>query len=194
MMTFVNGITKEEIRLMPREIFNGKILVVDTEKKLKEAIAYLSTCREIGFDTETRPSFSKKTRYKMSLLQCSSDDQCFLIRLNKFKKMPVELEEFLKNDQVIKIGLSLRDDFQGLHFVTKVLPYNFIDLQKYVQQFGIEDMSLQKIYAVMFKKRISKRERLSNWEADILTEAQKMYAAIDAWACLKIYKYLEELK
>lgn len=179
---------------MPREVFEGKIFVVDSEEKLKEAIACLSTCKEIGFDTETRPNFSKKTHYKMALLQLSSDDKCFLVRLNKFDKMPVMLEEFLKNDSVKKIGLSLRDDFQGLHVVTTITPGNFIDLQKYVVQFGIEDMSLQKIYAIMFAKRISKRERLSNWENTDLTDKQKMYAAIDAWACLKIYRFLEMCK
>ncbi|MDR3266930.1 MAG: 3'-5' exonuclease domain-containing protein 2 [Tannerella sp.] len=194
MKKFTAGITKEEISRMPREVFEGKIFVVDSEEKLKEAIAYLLTCKEIGFDTETRPNFSKKTHYKMALMQLSSDDKCFLIRLNKFDKMPVMLEEFLKNDSVKKIGLSLRDDFQGLHVVTTITPENFIDLQKYVVQFGVEDMSLQKIYAIMFAKRISKRERLSNWENTDLTDKQKIYAAIDAWACLKIYKFLEMCK
>jgi ribonuclease D len=193
-MTFTNGITKEEINRMPREVFKGKIYVVDTEKMLKEAITYLSTCKEIGFDTETRPNFSKYTHHKMSLLQFSSDDKCFLIRLNKFKKMPQALEEFLKNDNVKKIGLSLRDDFNGLHSITKITPANFVDLQNYVVQFGIEDMSLQKIYAIMFAKRISKRERLSNWDNKNLTDKQQMYAAIDAWACLKIYRFLETNK
>jgi ribonuclease D len=130
----------------------------------------------------------------MALLQFSSDDKCFLVRLNRFEKMPVALEEFLKNSSVKKIGLSLRDDFNGLHSVTKVIPENFIDLQKYVVPFGIEEMSLQKIYAGAFAKRISKRERLSNWENTTLTEKQKMYAAIDAWACLKIYRFLEKNK
>jgi ribonuclease D len=193
-MTFTNGITKEEINRMPREVFEGEIFVVDTEKKLSEAIMYLSTCREIGFDTETKPNFSKNSHNRMALLQLSSDEKCFLIRLNRFDKMPATLEKFLKNENVKKIGLSLKDDFQGLHSITKITPANFIDLQKYVVQFGIEDMSLQKIYAIMFAKRISKRERLSNWENTNLTDKQKMYAAIDAWACLRIYRFLEMSK
>jgi ribonuclease D len=194
MMICTNAITKEEVRQMPREKFEGEIEIVDTYEKLEEAIAYLSSCKEIGFDTETRPSFSKRMHYKMSLLQFSSNERCFLIRLNKFDKMPDMLENFLKNADVKKIGLSLRDDFHGLHLISKVVPDNFIDLQKYVQQFGIEDMSLQKIYAIVFGKKISKRERLSNWEAETLSEAQKMYAAIDAWACLRIYQFLEKNK
>ncbi len=130
----------------------------------------------------------------MSLIQLSSDDTCFLIRLNKLQKIPVSLELFLKNKDIKKIGLSLRDDFHGLHSLTKVSPGNFIDLQQYVVQFGIEDMSLQKIYAILFGKKISKRERLSNWEADVLTESQQRYAALDAWSCLRIYQFLERSK
>jgi ribonuclease D len=193
-MNFTHAITKDVISQMPREIFPGDIVVVDTEKGVEEALLYLSSSTEVGFDTETRPSFSKKTHYKMSLMQLSSDNTCFLIRLNKFKKMPVSLELFLKNEAIKKIGLSLRDDFHGLNSLTKISPGNFIDLQQYIVQFGIEEMSLQKIYAILFGKKISKRERLSNWEAKVLTESQQRYAALDAWSCLRIYQFLERSK
>jgi len=193
-MNFMQAITKEAISQMPREVFPGRIVVVDAEKELNEALLYLSTFTEVGFDTETRPSFSKKTHYKMSLIQISTEDTCYLIRLNKFKKIPSALEVFLKNEKIKKVGLSLRDDFHGLHSLTDVSPGNFIDLQQYVVQFGIADMSLQKIYAILFGKKISKRERLSNWEAVALTEAQQRYAALDAWSCLRIYQFLERSK
>ena len=104
------------------------------------------------------------------------------------------LESFLKNEKIKKVGLSLRDDFHGLNSLTNVSPGNFIDLQQYIVQFGIVDMSLQKIYAILFGKKISKRERLSNWEAERLTEAQQRYAALDAWSCLRIYNFLEHSK
>jgi ribonuclease D len=193
-MNFTNAITKEEISLMPRESFTGRIVVVDNKVMLEKMLACLSTLEAIGFDTETRPNFSKKTRYRMSLMQLSGEDVCFLVRLNKFKEIPPPLEAFLKNEDVRKIGLSLRDDFHGLHRLTDISPGNFVDLQTYVTQFGIKDMSLQKIYAILFGRKISKRERLSNWEADVLTEPQQRYAALDAWACLRIYQFLECLR
>ena len=52
------------------------------------------------------------------------------------------------------------------------------------------DNSLQRIFAIVFGQRISKGQRLSNWEAIELTNAQQNYAATDAWACLKIYNEL----
>ena len=160
-MNFTHAITKEAISKMPREMFPGQIVVVDTEKKLDDALEQLSSLTEIGFDTETRPSFSKKTHYNMSLIQLSGNDVCFLIRLNKLKKIPPSLEKFLKNKNIKKIGLSLRDDFHGLHSLTKISPGNFIDLQQYVVQFDIADMSLQKIYRSE-ERRVGKECR-SRW-------------------------------
>lgn len=190
-MNFARAITKEAISQMPREVFPGRIVMIENQEHLDKALTFLGSLTEIGFDTETRPSFTKRVHYKMSLMQLAGDDICYLIRLNRFKKIPSLLESFLKNESVKKIGLSLRDDFHGLHSLTTVSPGNFIDLQTYVTKFGIEDMSLQKIYAILFGKKISKRERLTNWEADILTESQQRYAALDAWACLRIYQFLE---
>lgn len=194
MMTqYTHTITKEEISLLEIEEFPGRILVIDTEKDADKAVCYLTQFEAVGFDTETRPSFKKGTRYKISLMQISTDEACFLFRLNRIG-IPQSLEDFLVNDKILKIGLSLRDDFGAMRKRTDIKPANFLDLQNYVGQFGIEDASLQKIYAILFDKKISKGQRLSNWEADVLTEQQKKYAALDAWACLKIYNQLNQDK
>jgi ribonuclease D len=63
-----------------------------------------------------------------------------------------------------------------------------------VCEYGIQDLSLQKLYANIFGQKISKSQRLSNWEADILTEQQKLYAATDAWACVMLYQELLNMK
>ena len=55
-------------------------------------------------------------------------------------------------------------------------------------------MSLQKLYANFFGQKISKAQRLTNWEADILNEKQKQYAATDAWACIMLYEELQKLE
>jgi ribonuclease D len=96
----------------------------------------------------------------------------------------------LEDENIIKIGLSVHDDFNVMRRTCEIEPKGFIDLQTYVKQFHISDISLQKIYAILFGERISKNQRLTNWEAEALTEGQQQYAAIDAWACLKIYYYL----
>ena len=179
---------------MPKVLFPGRIFVVYTESEKKKAVAYLKDQRIVGVDTETRPSFKRGTTHKVALLQISTQDTCFLFRLNRIG-MPDSLQEFLMSD-TLKIGLSLKDDFNSLRKRQDMRPDrgNWIELQEYVGKFGIEDRSLQKIYANLFGEKISKNQRLSNWEADVLSEGQKLYAATDAWACVEIYNCLSELE
>lgn len=186
---FTHSITKEEIGLLPIEEFSGKIVLVDTEEAANEAVRCLMQQTRVGFDTETRPSFKKGQRYKIALIQLSTEDTCYLFRVNKID-IPASLQEFLESEKTMKIGLSLRDDFGALRKRAEIEPTNFLDLQNYVGKFGIEDASLQKIYAILFGKKISKGQRLTNWEAGSLTEPQQKYAALDAWTCLRIYNYL----
>lgn len=186
-------ITKAEIAAMPKVLFPGRIFVIYTESEAEKAVAYLKDQRIVGVDTETRPSFKRGTTHKVALLQISTQDTCFLFRLNRIG-MPDSLQEFLMSD-TLKIGLSLKDDFNSLRKRENVHPDrgNWIELQDYVGRFGIADRSLQKIFANLFGQKISKSQRLSNWEADVLSEGQKLYAATDAWACVEIYNCLTEL-
>lgn len=184
-------ISKEEIRELPIETFNGEIIVVDKVEDVEKAVDYLKQFKLIGFDTETKPVFRKNVTHKVALMQLSTLDKCFLFRLNLIK-YPDELDDLICSRDVMKVGLSLRDDFAALRKRTDCPPLNFIDLQTFVKDYGIKDMSLQKIYGILFNKKIAKNQRLSNWEASTLRESQKMYAAIDAWACLKIYNHLNK--
>lgn len=143
----------------------------------------------LGFDSETRPAFHKGQRNKIALIQLSTDDTCYLFRTNLIG-IPDCLINILVSKEIKKIGLSIHDDFSAIRNRADFKPENFIELQRFVKQFGIEDNGLQRIYGILFDRRISKRQRLSNWEADILSDAQKKYAALDAWACLRIYNKL----
>lgn len=184
------SISKEQLSSLDRVSFTGKIHIVDTISKLDKALAELNSSSTLGFDTETRPSFKKGVSHNVALMQISTLDDCYLFRINKIG-IPDSLRSFLANEKITKVGLSLKDDFGVIHKGYDANMSGFVDLQKVVPQYSISDASLQKIYAILFDKRISKSQRLSNWEVDTLTEAQQEYAAIDAWACLKIYNYLE---
>lgn len=178
---------------MPRVVFGGRIIVVTTEKETDKAVEYLLTQTMLGIDTETRPSFKKGRMYKVALLQVSTTDTCFLFRLN-YTGMTQSIVRLLEDKHVPKVGLSLHDDILSMHKRAAFTPGNFIDLQKHVGEIGIEDLSLQKLYANFFHQKISKNQQLTNWEADILTEKQKLYAATDAWACIMLYNELMELE
>ncbi|GHT70842.1 3'-5' exonuclease [Bacteroidia bacterium] len=182
-------ITKEEISNFTVEEFPGQIHVIDNPVDSEKAVHYLSRFKFLGFDTETRPSFQRGNMHTVSLVQISTFDTCFLFRLNG-SGFPSSLIDLLSNPEILKIGLSLKDDFLSMSRLLKFSPQGFVDLQKIVQKHDIEELSLQKIYAILFQKKISKSQRLTNWEAKELSKAQKNYAALDAWACLKIYECL----
>ena len=189
-----NTITKAEIAQMPKVLFEGRIFVIYAESDADKAIEYLKSQSVVGVDTETRPSFKRGTSHNVALLQISTQDTCFLFRLNRIG-MPTSLQNFLMSD-TLKVGLSLKDDFTMLRRRKDVHTEegNWIELQDYVAHFGIEDRSLQKIYANLFGQKISKSQRLSNWEAESLTESQLRYAATDAWACVQIYQCLKDME
>ena len=193
MVDIKSDIAKADIAQMPSELFSGRIIVIHSVNDVEKAVNYLKSFPIVGIDTETRPSFAKGKSYEVSLLQLSTEDTCFLFRLN-YIGMPKVLVDLLQDGRQLKVGLSLRDDIMNLKRKHEFAPNGFLDLQQYVKEMGIEAQSLQKIYALLFGKKISKSQRLTNWEADVLTDRQKGYAAPDAWACVRIYKYIEELK
>jgi len=186
-------ITKEEVNQMPVVAFDGKITLVDDVSKVQAAIEELRRSEVVGIDTETKPSFTRGLHHKVSLVQISTPEHCFLFRLNKIP-FPQELADFLADENVKKIGLALRDDFNGLIRQRQFKPANFVDLQSIVRNYGILELGLQKVFAVVFDRKISKSQRLTNWENPELTEQQQIYAATDAWASLLIYLQLMKEK
>ena len=174
-------------------LFEGRVVVILTERDAEKAVRYLLSQPILGLDTETRPSFKKGMMHQVSLLQVSSHDVCFLFRLNQIG-MSMSVKRLLEDTTVPKVGLSLRDDLNSLHKLGDFNAGNFIDLQDHVREIGVEDMSLQKLYANFFGQRISKREQLTNWEADVLQDKQKLYAATDAWSCIMLYEELMRLE
>lgn len=187
-----NKFNKADIASLPIETFPGRIVVIMSEGETEKAVRYLLSQDILGVDTETRPSFRRGEMHKVSLLQVSSKDICFLFRLNMTGITP-SIKQLLENTEVPMIGLSWHDDLASLKRRANFKPGYFIDLQSVVGKIGIEDLSLQKIYANLFGKKISKRQRLTNWDADVLTDKQKVYAATDAWTCINIYEEINRL-
>lgn len=191
--TLVSRFDKHQIATLPQVSFEGRIVVVLSEHEAEKAVDYLLSQPLLGFDTETRPSFTKGRQHQVALLQVSSRDICFLFRLNHIG-LSASILRLLTDEKVKKIGLSWQDDLNSLYRRQKFRCAPFVELQTYAKELGIEDMSLQKLYANVFGQKISKSQQLSNWENDVLSEAQKSYAATDAWACIQLYEELRRLR
>lgn len=191
--TIYNKFDKKVITSLPVVTFPGRIISIISEGETEKAVDYLLSSDILGVDTETKPAFHHGEHHQVALLQVSTRDTCFLFRLN-FTGITPAIKRLLEDRTVKKIGLSWHDDIRGLEAREKFVPGLFIDLQDMVHDLGIEDLSLQKLYANIFHKKITKRQRLSNWEAPILDERQRQYAAIDAWTCIHLYEEIQRLE
>lgn len=182
------SITPGEIEKLEYASFPGKITVIDSVgAEFNRAINYLRKQKIIGFDTETRPCFSpQQPRYGVALLQLSGPEHAFLFRVNKMG-MVRRLCNVLNDSRIIKVGAAIHDDIRGLQKLRHFEPGGFVDLQKIVWEWGVKDKSVKKMAAITLGVRISKTQQLSNWEADVLSEAQCKYAATDAWVCREMY-------
>ncbi|NOU59435.1 3'-5' exonuclease [Marinifilum caeruleilacunae] len=190
MLPFQKSITAEEANKMPLKAFEGDIILIDEYEDLFEAVNYLKTYSVLGFDTETRPSFKKGKVNDVALLQLAANSKTFLFRINKIG-LPAEIIDLLKNPDIIKVGAAIKDDIRGLQKLNDFDANGFLELQDYVSNFGIESFSLKKLSAIVLNFRISKRQQVSNWEAETLSPGQLRYAATDAWVSLKIFEKLK---
>jgi ribonuclease D len=193
------SISKDEINDLPLGQFEGDIFLVDTVDKVHEAIDRLRGANMIGFDTETRPSFTRGKQYQVALLQLATSEEAFLIRVNQIG-MPQLFQEILEDKNIVKVGAAVLDDLRALRKICMgFMPDAFFDLNEELRKIGFLNVGVRNLSAMVLNMRISKSEQVSNWEAPILTEKQMLYAATDAWACLEIYKklqyqgYLDEL-
>jgi ribonuclease D len=186
---FQENITDEELAERELSWFKGEIALVEDIKTFHEVFPKLLGNDLLGFDTETKPNFKKGRKNTVSLIQLSTEDTACLFRINKIG-IPEELIRLLSDPSVIKAGVAVHDDIRFLKGVKKFVPDGFIDLQSFVKNYGIQSSGLKKLAAIVLGFRISKRQQVTDWESDQLTEAQQIYAATDAWVCHQIYKKL----
>ena len=191
--TFAAHIDKAVIPTLPVVFFEGEVIVVDRPEMVAEAAAYLRQHNVLGVDTEARPSFKRGVHYPTALVQISTLQRCYLFRLTHVG-MPVEIAQIFADPNICKVGLAFKDDINGLRRRRDFKPSNCIDLQAIVCKYGIMDLGLQKIFAIIFGKKISKAQQLTNWENSHLTPEQARYASTDAWATLSIYLALQQVK
>ncbi|MDD4645983.1 MAG: 3'-5' exonuclease domain-containing protein 2 [Bacteroidales bacterium] len=185
-MNFASHIDPDELNLLPLRSFQGTIHVVSNTSEAEDAVRRLSQAEILGFDTETKPTFKKGKLNPVSLLQLATRNDAYLFRMNKLGRYPA-LEPLLTLDRPLKIGAAIHEDIRALKALYPKQTDGFIDLQDMVGQYGIENIGVKKMAAIVLGFRISKSQQLSNWEADTLTEAQMVYAATDAWVSLEIY-------
>ncbi len=169
--------------------FQGTIHLITSDQGLADIAAQLSSAKELGFDTETRPSFKKGEFYKVALLQLSTEEDAYLVRLHSITQFQL-LKGIFENKEVVKVGVAIRDDLKELQKVFKFTPQGFVELQDVAKAKGLKNFGLKGMTEEVLQASLSKKAKISNWEAYSLTDEQIMYAATDAWIGLQLFQKL----
>jgi ribonuclease D len=182
---------KETINCLPLGRWEGPIHLVRTAGEAAEAVRRLATCSLLGFDTETRPAFTKGQKYPPSLVQLASEHEVVLFQLEQTGLTP-PLLALLSDPAIIKAGVALDFDLRSLRELQPFEPAGFVDLAHLARRRGVHHQGLRGMAAQVCGIRISKSARTSNWANVRLTPQQFRYAATDAWIGREIYRRLEK--
>ncbi|WP_421876272.1 3'-5' exonuclease [Marinoscillum sp.] len=188
---FPSQIPKEEIKHLPLMKFSGTIHLITTEEELHEALQSMRGQAFLGFDTETKPTFNKGEYNQTALIQLATMDNAYIIRV-KDLGISNALKNLLEDRELLKVGISIRDDLKELKKLRPFRPGGFIDLNDIAADLGITQIGMRSLAGIFLKARISKSQQTSNWESKELTTGQLSYAATDAWICTKIYSMLQK--
>jgi len=183
---FDRRMSKDEINGCPIKRWNGRTSVIRNKDDLVTAVDRLAGHNLLGFDTETRPAYTKGESYLPSILQLASNDEVFIFQL-KHLGLAKPLREILSDSAIIKAGVSLDFDIRELKKLSPFKAAGFRDLGDLARKAGIMNHGLRGLAAVFLGVRISKGAQTSNWSKDVLTRQQIQYAATDAWVGRKLY-------
>jgi ribonuclease D len=180
-------------KIYTRISFEGKIHLIQNDLELEKILPELMAAVELGFDTETRPSFKKGQVYKVALLQLATAEKAYLIRLHGITQFE-GLKKIFENEACVKTGVAIRDDLKSLQKLFTFEPKNFTELQTLAKDIGLKNFGLKGMTEEVLEATLSKGPKTTNWENYSLTEKQLLYAATDAWIGLKLYQAMTLLK
>ena len=188
-MIFPERVSKAEVNELPLLAYEGDITLIDSTAQMGEALRAINREPVIGFDTETKPTFRRGEYNHTALLQIAIPDHVYLFRLNMMG-FPDALAGIFTDRHIKKVGISIHDDIKELKVLNKFREQSIIEINDIAKALGIENQGVRNLSAIFLQGRISKRQQISNWENEVLTEPQQRYAATDAWVCLEIYTQL----
>src|SRR5690606_22225637 len=108
----------------------------------------------------------------------------YLFRLNIIG-FTEELVKLFSDPDILKVGISIRDDIKELVKLKSFDPQGIVELNTIATELGIKHAGVRNLSAIFLEIRISKTQQTTNWERKDLNEKQLRYAATDAWVCLE---------
>jgi ribonuclease D len=183
--------TAEEINCLPIAAYEGPVHVVRTEDALDKAVHALRRETVLGFDTETKPNFTRGENHPLSLIQFAGSRAAYIIQLRHLPSCASLLKLF-SDEHIIKAGVDIPQDIVKLEERIGGEYNNCVDVSLSAKAAGLKNFSLRGLAAVLLGVRITKGMRVSNWGRDTLLPSQIKYAATDAWISRELYLRLQQ--
>jgi ribonuclease D len=188
----IREISREEMANLPIRRFEGDVCLVTTPHDLERAVADIRHESVVGFDTETRPSFTKGQVHLPCLVQVATARTVYLFQLRRPELFGV-LAELLAQSRIVKVGVALANDLRPLKLLFPFIEKNILDLGVVARHRGLRQTGLRNLAVIFLGIRIPKGAQTSNWATSQLSAAQITYAATDAWACREVFLRFKSL-
>jgi len=169
-------------------------MVVTPEQAVAARDALLA-CDAIGFDTESKPTFTRgETSTGPHLIQFATDDKAWLFQIGASADPHTlaVLKAILEPPAPLKIGFGLSDDVKRLHAKLDIRAAGVVDMSVALREPGQRnDLGARSAVAKYFGLRLQKSKKISttNWALPRLNEKQILYAADDAQVALRVYRH-----
>lgn len=161
---------------------------------LDAALADLAAQTHIGFDTESKPTFTRGTESSgPEVVQFATADRAYVLQL-RHAGCEALVRSVLTNARVVKVGFDLQQDLGQLRRRLGVEVSPLLDLTRVFHRMGYpRTLGIKSAVAVVFGQRLGKSKRVttSNWASAVLTAQQVQYAANDAWVALQVLRALQ---
>ena len=171
-----------------------QIMLVSNAMEADEALADLELAGDVGFDTESKPTFLKGEKSEgPHVLQFATTDRAYIFQSHVKEVLPV-VAKLLESEQIQKIGFGLRGDLAHIWHRFGIRPNAIHDLDISFRRLGYRNpVGAKSAIAMLFQRRLQKSRSVttSNWSNRVLTREQLIYAANDAFAALKVHQALE---
>ncbi len=177
---------------MPR--FEGlaldRIVMPSTPAQCSQAADDLLSFAQIGFDTESKPTFKiGEVSTGPHLIQLATPQTAYLFHVGLDGCIEAA-KAVLESKQSLKVGFGLSSDRTRLRSRLGIELCHYIDLGTTLRYEGKKgQVGLRGAVAAVLGARVSKSRSVStsNWANRMLTDAQKYYAANDAYAALQVF-------
>jgi len=191
--SLVTSISREDMNELPIRRYEGTVRLVAGQADLDLALQDILGESVVGFDTETRPAFSRGESYLPSLVQFATASAVYLFQAQQPELFDA-MREILSSESVVKAGVSVTDDLRALKKLFEFDEKSVVDLGKVAKHHGLKQTGVRNLTGVFLGTRIPKGAKTTNWAARRLTPQQITYAATDAWACRELYVRFADLE